>query len=294
MRERILTAVVALTLLPACFEDAGDGKDEIGETGDGDMTGDGDGDQTGDGDGDGDGDEETTGDGDGDMTGDGDGDMTGDGDGEPAAVCGNGIVEVGEACDNGDENALEPGACAPNCSTIIQTKRLQMSGEINGAAFQPNPVAYADSRCPPGYKAMFAFSNARVATTVGWQTVNSIDWPVKPFTAYYNLDDVLVWVTDEVALLAIRDGARQLPIDPFFPCPMFCLGFKMVSGLLDDGTTSVSATCDGWTTTNQGFVYNQGSFTTLEYQTGTNGCPGLDGDDDPNTLSFPRFLCVEQ
>ncbi|MFO7563535.1 MAG: fibrinogen-like YCDxxxxGGGW domain-containing protein [Enhygromyxa sp.] len=114
--------------------DAGDG-DGDGETSDGDgETGDGDGD-SGDGDGDsGDGDGDS-GDGDGDSgDGDGDGDSgdgdgepgdgdgePGDGDGEPGdgdgdepqGVCGNGIIEPGEQCDDGN-NSNNDG-CLANC-----------------------------------------------------------------------------------------------------------------------------------------------------------------------------------
>jgi cysteine-rich repeat protein len=107
--------------------DAGDGDADAGDgdpgTGDGDPdTGDGDPD-TGDGDPDtGDGDPDTgdgdpdTGDGDPD-TGDGDPD-TGDGDpdtgdGDPEPVCGNGIVEDGEECDDGNDDDTDD--CLSTC-----------------------------------------------------------------------------------------------------------------------------------------------------------------------------------
>jgi hypothetical protein len=96
-------------------DQTGDGDGDDPGDGDGDQTGDGDGDQTGDGDGDqtGDGDGDQTGDGDGDQTGDGDGDQTGDGDGD-GLICGNGMLDVGEECDNGVENG--PGlACNGDC-----------------------------------------------------------------------------------------------------------------------------------------------------------------------------------
>jgi cysteine-rich repeat protein len=59
----------------------------------------------------------TMGDGDGDgdeTTGDGDGDPSGDGDGEPGTECGNAVVEAGEQCDLGPDNAAD-GACTPEC-----------------------------------------------------------------------------------------------------------------------------------------------------------------------------------
>jgi hypothetical protein len=92
----------------------GDG-DGDGSAGDGDGDGDGD---PGDGDGDrGDGDGDP-GDGDGDPgDGDGDGDPlgAGDGDGDGGNLCGNGIIELGEECDDGIDNG--PGqACMGDCT----------------------------------------------------------------------------------------------------------------------------------------------------------------------------------
>ncbi len=83
--------------------DLGDG-DGDGEPGDGDGDG-----EPGDGDGDG---EPGDGDGDGDADGDG------DGDGE-AAVCGDGVVGVGEECDDGLGNMdPKPGQCAHDCTVF--------------------------------------------------------------------------------------------------------------------------------------------------------------------------------
>ena len=100
----VLTLTLGLTL-GACQDPPIEGSDETetGET----ETGDGDGDP-GDGDGD-------PGDGDGDP-GDGDGDPgdgdPGDGDGDPSE-CGNGMVEEGEACDDGNE--VEDDECTNAC-----------------------------------------------------------------------------------------------------------------------------------------------------------------------------------
>jgi hypothetical protein len=305
VHKQILTSVVALPLLFACFEDTPSGDEET-ETagdgdGDGDPTGDGDGDPTGDGDGDptgdGDGDPTGDGDGDGDPTGDGDGDPTGDGDGEPVAECGNGVIEGDEVCDDGvDNNVLEPGACAPDCSTIIETKILKLSSSLFGPNFQPNPVAYADSRCEPGYKAMFAVGNNRVATTVPWQTVNSIDWPVKPYTAYVDSEGELVFITDHVALLGVRDGELEPALAPLWVCnQMFCLQFTvMLNGLNDDGTTANAGTCNGWTQFVDQVNFGYGSYTTLEPATNTYGCGVLDPEGNIIYLNFPRFLCVQQ
>jgi cysteine-rich repeat protein len=62
--------------------------------------------------GDGDGDTAETGSGDGDGDGDGD---PGDGDGDGESSCGDALVDMGEECDLGPENA-ETGLCTPECT----------------------------------------------------------------------------------------------------------------------------------------------------------------------------------
>ena len=121
---RLGTAAFLLSTLAACGDDGGssstradeestgsDTASDRGTTGDGD----GDGDTTGDGDGDGDTTGDTTGDGDddgdGDTTGDGDGD--GDGDTTGGELCGNGVIDPGETCDDG--NGQSDDGCASSC-----------------------------------------------------------------------------------------------------------------------------------------------------------------------------------
>src|SRR5690606_1499146 len=62
---------------------------------------------------------ETTGDGDGD-------DMTGDGDGEdPNPLCGNGVIDEGEICDDGNKQTEYPpyaaDDCIDDCSMVLAT-----------------------------------------------------------------------------------------------------------------------------------------------------------------------------
>ena len=136
--------------------DGGDGDGDTTETtGDGDSgSGDGDGDTTettGDGDsgtGDGDGDTtETTGDGD-SGTGDGDGDTSGDGDsgtgdgdsgtgdGDTTGMadnCGDGVLDEGEACDDG--NAVDIDGCTSACEItpdVVAYWQFNEEDESNG------------------------------------------------------------------------------------------------------------------------------------------------------------------
>jgi cysteine-rich repeat protein len=111
--QRLALPLTILTSIPFAIACAGgDGTDStsltFGTLTTAEETGDGDGD-TGDGDGD-------SGDGDGD-TGDGDGDgEPGDGDGD-TAMCGDGVTEAAEECDDG--NPTDTGACTNACTNAV-------------------------------------------------------------------------------------------------------------------------------------------------------------------------------
>lgn len=207
--------------------------------------------------------------------------------GEPEPVCGNGVVEDGEVCDDGPMPELMPGACAPDCSKVIDVKHIFKNGLIENSDLGPNPVAAADSLCPIGHKAMFVYGNVRVATTVPWQSVGSVDWPIQPYTAYVNNQEELIWVTDEVRLLAVRDGQQQPPIHPLFPCEP-CIEGRMVSGMAPDGTNLLTDTCDGWTSTNPAVSFAYGSFIALTSVIGSAPCS-----DQLDFLPGQGVLCVE-
>jgi cysteine-rich repeat protein len=122
----LLTLSLSSCLVLACNDDTGTTGASTSESGSETNAGDGDGDETsssvGDGDGDGDGTpgdgDGTPGDGDG-TPGDGDG-TPGDGDGTPGdgdgapAVCGDGVVEGDEVCDDGVNDGSYDG-CNPDC-----------------------------------------------------------------------------------------------------------------------------------------------------------------------------------
>jgi hypothetical protein len=209
-----------------------------------------------------------------------------------ANVCGDGDVHQGvEACDDAAANALEIGACAPNCSTIIEERIITGSSSIDNGAFGPNPVLFADSQCEVGYKAMFVAADIRKATTTPYESVGAIDWVLQPYTAYVRSNGNLVWITDETALLGVRDGQSEPLVNPMYdPCPMgqTCFFLPKVTGLDDDWTTSVDDTCNGWTngTVNYTTAYGDWTHTTLYLNDDEFDCTMPSG--------IPGFYCVEQ
>jgi hypothetical protein len=163
--------------------------------------------------------------------------------GNPEPECGNGQVEGDEQCDDGEDNGLGLDRCAPDCSRVIQAKRIVLlDPALDDELLAPNPVATADSYCPSGYKALFAHGSERRATTVPFKNVSPIDWVLTPYTFYVNAVDNLVWLTRDVALLGVEGGAFVGLANPIGQ-----ITHVVVSNLNIDGTMLVTDNCNGWT-----------------------------------------------
>ncbi len=205
-----------------------------------------------------------------------------------ANVCGDGFVGPEEACDDGAENTLAIGACAPDCSTVIETRRITM-GTFPGGNFGNLGTFYLDSLCPDGYDAMFAIAGEREVTSTPYAADNIVDWPVKPYTAYTTTSGTLMWITDELPLLGVRHGVPdELEQNLLPPCAGTCITNLMVSGLRNDWTTATANTCNGWTSDNPalGAAYASARATTNFLDGGTTlSCEGT---------AIARIFCVEQ
>ena len=158
-------------------------------------------------------------------------------------VCGDGDVSPTEACDDGPDNALELDACAPDCSRIIVKKLIRISESYSTANFGADPVAHADALCNFTEKALFVNKLVRRATTVPNQVVDPIDWVLSPYTYYYNDQNQPVWLTDEVALLGVREGAFTA-LENYIKFT----DLVFVSGLHGDWTAT-NETCNSWVST---------------------------------------------
>jgi hypothetical protein len=209
-------------------------------------------------------------------------------------VCGDAQLDPGiEACDDGeDANVLEVGACAPDCSRVIEEKIITFGDVLSDGDLGNNPVAFADSTCTAGYKAMFAYPNVREATTVGLAFVGSTDWVVQPYTAYVRESDgALIWITDDVPLLGVRGGA-QVPLDAAIldpSCGQFCVAFREITGLDTDWTSAASDTCSLWTSASAANSATTGNpYTQSQFLDNGQSYPC----DDLNGVS--QMYCVEQ
>jgi cysteine-rich repeat protein len=124
------------------------------------------------------------------------------------AYCGDGTINGPEVCDNGSSNALQLGACNPECSGIIGVKSLRPA-PTTPATF--GGVAGADVMCHnafgPTYKAVIVDGTSRVATTAGLTGQGQKDWALRKYTLYRNGNNQDVFLTDGSALLGVRNQA---------------------------------------------------------------------------------------
>lgn len=199
-------------------------------------------------------------------------------------VCGDGDVGPGEKCDEGAQNGFSLFKCAPDCSRIIVKKQIVLSEKQPNGDLGPNPVAHADSLCPPKYKALFAFGDTRRATTAANEVKAPIDWVVSAYTYYYNSEANPIWLTDAVALLGVRNGmfiGLENPVRPVFPD-------WALTGLAADWTALTGNNCNDWTKSTSGFNSSLGQ-TLL---TDISFIATVDNSADCSTYAF--FYCVEQ
>ncbi|MFN3181915.1 MAG: DUF4215 domain-containing protein [Nannocystaceae bacterium] len=176
-------------------------------------------------------------------------------------TCGDGFVGPDEACDDGeDENVLAGGACAPDCSTIIETREIEISNIIgNGNGdFGANPVVAADAACPPGYEALLTDPGARQATNSPYEADFLIDWPLRPYTRYVNSFGDPIWITDDVPLLGVRDGAPQ-EVENLLVNGGGPFGYFVVTGMEEDWTPlSSGSTCLNFSSSSSGLAMQLG------------------------------------
>lgn len=242
------------------------------------------------------------------------------GDEATGPLCGNGRADAGEDCDSGPENAVDAygqgkctntctvapycgdkkkngpevcdeggevtdlGACNPECSGYYEKKYIRATlgrwpaGALGG-------IAGADAKCVaeigPGWKALLV-GGTRRATKTPFLGDDSVDWVIRKYTHYYSYPpNKLIWRTDELALLGVRDGKRvNLYADAFNAVSEYpWSGWRADWTTFDDDVNN-QGTCSGWTSTTKASA----SFAFADLT------PALS--ESCSTSSF--ILCVEQ
>ena len=166
--------------------------------------------------------------------------------------CGDGVVDDDELCDAGDDNGVEPGGCAPDCSALIQERTIVVSVTNLAASFASGSdtvVGVVDDACEAefgaGALAMFAFGDERRATVAAYVGDGAVDWVLDPWTRYLNDAGDLVWLTESIALLGV-DGAGDTH-DLHHPLWVQVENNPVFTGMNTNWTTQVDADCNGWT-----------------------------------------------
>lgn len=200
-----------------------------------------------------------------------------------APFCGDGFKNGDEACDGQGSSSTELGACNPECSGFYEKKYIRITSE-----FYPTDlggVSGADSKCVAefgnGWKALLVGATRR-ATVAPLTGDGQLDWVIHKYTHYFSVTDELIWRTDEVALLGVRNGARLNLYSPVFelsgtyPWGGYGSDWRTLDGLEYQGT------CRSWSSNSESDGY--GSFVTDDLATAASEPCGRQG----------KLLCVQQ
>jgi cysteine-rich repeat protein len=204
---------------------------------------------------------------------------------EVAPYCGDGRKSAAETCDDGDVESQELGACNPECTGYYEKKFVRQTFNTYPAGALGG-IAGADAKCVlefgVGWKALLV-GGGRRATVTPFIGDGAKDWVVKKYTHYFSyFESKLLWRTDELPLLGVRDGKRV----NLYAVAFGGTGNYPWSGWADDWTTLPDneslylGTCAAWTSTSAGWA----TFTT----------PNLLKSQSESCSTGSFLLCVEQ
>lgn len=140
---------------------------------------------------------------------------------------------------------------------MYEKKRI----ELTTKSYVPNGVSGADKACQAEFgvkggtwKALIV-GGGRIATVAPYTGNGGTDWVIQKYTEYYNNSGRLIWTTEDIPLIGVRDGARVPLAYPAFANEF---GYPW-AGYKDDWTTNTAQICEGWSSTGKGgggFAYN--------------------------------------
>lgn len=172
-----------------------------------------------------------------------------------APKCGDGRKSGAEKCDDTSIGKTDLGSCAPDCSGEYSKKFIRHTQE----AYRGNlgGPAGADKLCQAkfgaNYKALIV-GGGRRATVTPRKGDGQTDWVLRRWAHYHNQNDQLLWRTDDVALLGIRDGQRQnlfagaWPETEAYDYPWAGFDENWVTVAENYTANEPTGTCAGWTT----------------------------------------------
>lgn len=171
--------------------------------------------------------------------------------GSTATCCGDGVRAGGEKCDGGSAASTELGACNPECTGFYEKKTIKptqsgVPGNMGGPA---GGDQFCRTEFGDGWKALLV-GGGRRATVTPNRGDGQTDWVISKFTHYYNAEGQLLWRTDSVPLLGVREGQRMNIYADAFPQT----GTYPWGGYASDwtaipernGPDVYSGTCGGW------------------------------------------------
>ncbi|MEM6291096.1 MAG: DUF1554 domain-containing protein [Myxococcota bacterium] len=211
--------------------------------------------------------------------------------------CGDGLLADDESCDEGEGNGTGDGDCAPDCSRLVETKTIQLnvlvSTNFAGNMGGDDAAQTLDQGCQdsglPGYRAMFADGVARRASQTPNTGDGQIDWVLQPWTRYVNNLGGVVWTTDDVALLGVDDGAAVALDAPIDTTGAFGVG-SVVTGMTQGWVAHPAGSmCNGNSST------SPGNFRPAADASATvNGGYLADNAGAVNCMVALKYYCVEQ
>lgn len=176
-----------------------------------------------------------------------------------APYCGDKIRNGAEACDNGATGSTALGDCNPECTGFYEKKFIEATPDNTLYSTNLGGIAGADAKCVQWfgaeYKALLVGATRR-ATVTPFKGDQQLDWVLAKYRYYYSHQNILIWRTDEVPLIGVRDGKR---LDTYADaCPSTgsypWSGYAIDWTTYDDSTseTTYQGTCNSWTSDTTG------------------------------------------